>query len=138
MTHDERVLLEAVRQAEVTREVLMAAGALSGIVDVAARHFPRAPVLIVADRNTYGAAGERVFAAFGCNNESAELFVFEERNRLKPVVEHSERLAARLRSGAVAVAVGSGVLNDLVKYAAALAHKPYLCVPTAASMDGYA
>ena len=36
------------------------------------------------------------------------------------------------------VAVGSGVINDLVKYAAELAGTPYVCVPTAASMDGYA
>src|SRR6185312_17040951 len=42
------------------------------------------------------------------------------------------------QAGAVPVAVGSGVLNDLVKCAAGIAGVTYLCVPTAASMDGYA
>ena len=35
------------------------------------------------------------------------------------------------------VAVGSGVMNDLVKHAAFALGRPYLCVATAASMDGY-
>jgi glycerol-1-phosphate dehydrogenase [NAD(P)+] len=137
MTHDDRVLAEAVRQAEVTREVAIAAEALSGVVELANRHFPGEGMLIVADRNTFRAAGERVLAALVGEGVSAELFLFEERGRMKPLVEHSQRLAGRLRSGAIPVAVGSGVLNDIVKYAAALAKRPYLCVPTAASMDGY-
>lgn len=36
------------------------------------------------------------------------------------------------------VAVGSGTVNDLVKYAAHLAGKPYVVFATAASMNGYA
>ena len=39
---------------------------------------------------------------------------------------------------AVPVAVGSGVVNDLVKYAAFKAGRPYASIATAASMDGYA
>jgi glycerol-1-phosphate dehydrogenase [NAD(P)+] len=35
------------------------------------------------------------------------------------------------------VAVGAGTINDLVKLAAHLCGRPYLCVATAASMDGY-
>jgi glycerol-1-phosphate dehydrogenase [NAD(P)+] len=138
MPSDERVLADAVRQAQVTREVAIAPGALPDVVELARRHFPGAPVLIVADRNTFCAAGEGVLAAFAGEGASSELFLFEERGRLKPLVEHSRRLSERLRGGAVPVAVGSGVINDIVKYAAALAAKPYLCVPTAASMDGYA
>src|SRR2546422_991202 len=39
---------------------------------------------------------------------------------------------------ALPIAVGWGVVNDLVKYAAAQARTSYVSVPTAASMDGYA
>ncbi len=46
-------------------------------------------------------------------------------------------LRAVLEAGATPVAVGSGVMNDLVKYAAFKLDRPYLCVATAASMDGY-
>ena len=35
------------------------------------------------------------------------------------------------------VAVGSGTLSDLVKYASHLAGKPYVMIPTAPSMNGY-
>jgi glycerol-1-phosphate dehydrogenase [NAD(P)+] len=58
---------------------------------------------------------------------------------VKPSADVAREIAAHLRdTGCSPVAVGSGVVNDLVKYATALAERPYVCVPTAASMDGYA
>src|SRR4029077_17844815 len=38
---------------------------------------------------------------------------------------------------AIPIAVGSGTINDLTKLAAHHAGRSYLCVATAASMDGY-
>ena len=62
-----------------------------------------------------------------------------EKPRVKPSAETARALGGADQSGAaLPVAVGSGVINDLVKYAAELAGMPYVCVPTAASMDGYA
>jgi glycerol-1-phosphate dehydrogenase [NAD(P)+] len=57
--------------------------------------------------------------------------------RLKPTRDLGDAIAARAGAGAVPVSVGSGVLNDLVKYAAFKLDRPYFCVATAASMDGY-
>ena len=37
----------------------------------------------------------------------------------------------------VPLAVGSGVINDIVKRASGIANVPYCCVPTASSVDGY-
>jgi len=49
-----------------------------------------------------------------------------------------ERLTASLKQhDAIPVAVGSGTINDLVKLAAHQSGRSYLCVATAASMDGY-
>jgi glycerol-1-phosphate dehydrogenase [NAD(P)+] len=49
-----------------------------------------------------------------------------------------EQLEAGLRShDAIPIAVGSGTINDLTKLAAHRVIRPYLCVATAASMDGY-
>ncbi len=45
-------------------------------------------------------------------------------------------MRARLRAGLVAV--GSGTLTDIVRYAAHSAGCDFVSVPTAASMDGYA
>ena len=51
---------------------------------------------------------------------------------------HVEALEASFkRHAAVPVAVGSGTINDLVKLASHRTGRPYLCVATAASMDGY-
>src|SRR5690606_11568411 len=48
------------------------------------------------------------------------------------------RLEESLRShSAIPVAVGAGTINDLVKLAAHRCGRQYLCVATAASMDGY-
>ena len=41
------------------------------------------------------------------------------------------------KTDAIPIAVGSGVINDLVKYASFLLGRRYMTVGTAASMDGY-
>jgi glycerol-1-phosphate dehydrogenase [NAD(P)+] len=49
-----------------------------------------------------------------------------------------EKLEEALRADqAIPVVVGSGTLNDLTKLASFLTNRPYMCVATAASMDGY-
>jgi glycerol-1-phosphate dehydrogenase [NAD(P)+] len=49
-----------------------------------------------------------------------------------------EELESALRSHtAIPVAVGSGTINDLTKLASHHTGRPYMCVATAASMDGY-
>lgn len=54
----------------------------------------------------------------------------------KPTVANAKQLA--LVDCDCFVAVGSGSLNDMVKYAAFLEGKPYVVFPTALSMNGYA
>jgi glycerol-1-phosphate dehydrogenase [NAD(P)+] len=140
MNEQNSILAAALRDAAVTREVVVASGALAALPRVARRCLGEARLLVVADDNTYGVAGSSVMehltqAGWSC----AEPLILNETPRLKPRVQAAERIAAHLReSGGTAIAVGSGVVNDLVKYASALAGRPYVCVATAASMDGYA
>ncbi len=59
-----------------------------------------------------------------------------------PDLHAEERFVAELESSlrthaAIAVAVGSGTINDLTKLASHRVERRYLCVATAASMDGY-
>lgn len=54
----------------------------------------------------------------------------------KPELAKARELA--LNSPDYFIALGSGSLNDLVKYAAFLANKPYIVFGTACSMNGYA
>jgi glycerol-1-phosphate dehydrogenase [NAD(P)+] len=141
MTGDSKALLErAVAAASVTRVVEVAPGALASLPAVFARVFAGRRATIVADGNTMAAAGERaaaLLAASGVALGAPE--VFPGQPRLEPATDIAHALGVRLRdAGTVPVAVGSGVINDVAKYAAGIAATPYLCVPTAASMDGYA
>lgn len=96
--------------------------------------------MVIADGNTWPAAGAAAQAALQAHAAGAvSPLVLPAQPRLKPRAETAQAIAQQLQAqDAVPVAAGSGVINDLVKYAAALAGKPYLCLATAPSMDGYA
>lgn len=129
----------ALRKASVTKTVTIDAGAVQSLPAVLERQFPARPALIIADDHTHAAAGQRVVAALDARGRArASAEILPGTPRLKPTLAQARRLADTLReSGAVPVAVGSGVINDLTKYAASLVPTAYVCVPTAASMDGY-
>ena len=140
MNDPRTILNRALRDAAVTREVVLASSALAALPGLVRRHAGAAPVLVVADGTTHAVAGEQALERLaGEGVECVPPLVLPATPRLKPQVELAARIAHRLgETGAVPLAVGSGVINDLVKYAAALAATPYLCLATAASMDGYA
>ena len=69
---------------------------------------------------------------------AAEPLVFERRSGLDATPEAVERARAELADGRVPVAVGAGVITDVVRYAAHTLGRDFVSVPTAASMDGYA
>ena len=89
--------------------------------------------MVIGDVNTMEVAGEVVAQSLpGCR-----AFVFDDPDLY---AEHRfvERLETELRkTSAIPIAVGSGTINDLTKLAAHRVGRQYLCVPTAASMDGY-
>ncbi len=94
---------------------------------------PPAKPLVVMDANTREAAGVRVAALL----EDAAVFVFDERDNLHAGPDEAARVRARLETDVTPVAVGSGVITDIVRYAADQADRDFVSVPTAASMDGY-
>ncbi len=100
----------------------------AGALDRLAAHVPR-PALVVMDVNTEAVAGARVASELGAEALClpADLHATE---------EAAAEVRARLRVGLVAV--GSGTLTDIVRYAAHSAGRDFVSVPTAASMDGYA
>jgi len=139
MAHQAQVLNEAVRRATTTRHVFVAPSALAALPD-AVRAAGDRPPLIVADPNTMEAAGRDALALLSQAGLSPSApIVLEVAPRVKPHASIARDIAGVIREReALPVAVGSGVINDLTKYAAELAGTPYGCVATAASMDGYA
>ncbi|WIM10326.1 MAG: arabinose operon protein AraM [Enhydrobacter sp.] len=133
-------LRKAVAVAGTTRDVVIAAGSLEALPAVLTRTAPAETYVMVADDNTWAAAGRRVAAILEAARIGlAEPIVMSGYPRVKPSAEQSRDLARRLRAGRLLpIAIGSGVINDLVKHAAGQAETPYVCAPTAASMDGYA
>lgn len=94
---------------------------------------PPSQPLVVMDANTREAAGQRVAAMLG----DAPVHVFEQRRDLHAGPDESAQVLSRLTPGVTAVAVGSGVITDIVRHASHQAERDFISVPTAASMDGY-
>lgn len=93
---------------------------------------------ILADCNTYEAAGEIVLNLLHKKGIKAERYILS-----KAILEPDESnvgLAAMnfLPACDAVIGVGSGVINDISKIIANIADKPYIIVGTAPSMDGYA
>lgn len=100
--------------------------------------FPSKRALIVADENTWRAAGAEVAASLRREGvECDEPFIFTDKE-LHAEWHFVEMLDERLSAtDAIAVAVGSGTINDLCKLSSFHQNRPYMCVATAASVDGY-
>lgn len=129
----------ALRDASDTHHLLIGTGVLNEVGNVLEQAFGHQPVVVVADDNTYAVAGEAV-----CERLSSagwmveEPVVFPGTPALYASFENVLALEEKLRpTSAVPIAVGSGTLNDITKLAAHRAGRQYMCVGTAASVDGY-
>jgi len=118
-----------------TRWVDVGYGALERIPEQLSREGWRGEVLLVADEATYEAAGRRVALVLREGRFGVKELVFP--LPLKATEEVATHLLGRVGGEAGLVAVGSGTVNDIVKWAAHRAGRPYIVVPTAASMNGY-
>lgn len=116
--------------AEVHLGALAEAGALYN------RHFS-GPAVLMADERGWAAAGPQVEAALTAAGIPMRRHIIPATPRPKPTVDLADALRSQFRAGETPIAIGSGVMNDVVKYAAFTAGISYMCVATAASMDGY-
>lgn len=99
--------------------------------DLVRRTMPAASYAVVADRDTWEAQGAAVAAALGA---SAFGVVFDHPHADEAQVAD---LQEKTRGAEAVVAVGSGTINDLCKYATARDGRPYCVFGTAPSMNGY-
>ena len=118
--------------------VRVGADALSALPELLAALPARRPML-VCDRNTWDAAGERAAAILDAAGIPYGLYRFETRSRLNPAEWELGSLAMRFDRACDAIlAVGGGVINDLCKLLGKAAGRPTAAVGTAPSMDGFA
>lgn len=95
-------------------------------------------VFILADKNTYKAAGEKVCALLRQNGIEYSSYIFQEERVIPDDCAVGKAVMAFDSSAEMVIAVGSGVINDIGKIIASTAKLPYAIVATAPSMDGYA
>ena len=116
---------------------VLASGALKYLPELIRAKFPGKLPWLVADGNSWRVAGEAAKKLLNAAGFAVSEYIFPAVPRLHPDYAHSEMLAEIMPAECVPVAVGSGVINDLVKCASGLKNVRYCCVPTACSVDGY-
>ncbi len=116
----------------------MGAGVIPRTAEIFRAQFPGQTAWVVADTTTFRLAGEAIHRQLAdAGLATLPPFVFAD-----PDLYAEHRFVERLVTAfnqhrVIPVAVGSGTINDLVKLAAHRVERPYMCVATAASMDGY-
>ena len=128
----------ALERARDTKALIIGSGVVCRTAEMFCGLFPGQKAVVVADDNTWKVAGKDAQASLdeaGVESYDAYIFCSED---FYAEWKHVETLKAYLEKiDAVPVAVGSGVINDTVKYVSYLLGRRYMCVGTAASMDGF-
>jgi len=93
---------------------------------------------IIADKNTYSAAGDRVVKILENSGIKIKKYIFT-KETLEPDETNVGLAVMNFEPKYnVVIGVGSGVINDISKIVANTSGKKYIIVATASSMDGYA
>jgi glycerol-1-phosphate dehydrogenase [NAD(P)+] len=94
-------------------------------------------ILIVADKNTYRVAGNKVEDMLK-DSSVVNKYIFDE-DHFIPDERALGRLLIEMKTDtAIVIAVGAGSINDISRYISYKQKIPYIIVCTAPSMDGYA
>jgi glycerol-1-phosphate dehydrogenase [NAD(P)+] len=122
-----------------TRQVVVEPNVADRMPGLLPSLIPGERILVVADQNTWSAAGERVSDALGASHTvECCLLRGDDSGHLHASVKLVEKiLAAYPDEYDGLAAVGSGTVNDLTKAVAHRRNRPYVVVATAASMNGY-
>ena len=131
---------EALEQAESTKVISVG----RGVINRAGSTFVNGllgekPCLLVADERTWNAAGAVLAQQLRASGATlVEPMIYPGQPTLYASYDHAKEIREALRrTGALAIAIGSGTLNDLTKLASGDLEQPYGVLATAASMDGY-
>ncbi|MDR2404062.1 MAG: sn-glycerol-1-phosphate dehydrogenase [Spirochaetaceae bacterium] len=136
-------LAECLKAATDTRELILKNDALADIPDLLSRYYDPGALCLIADENTDEAAGKKVMEVLLEGGiRMVPPILFPGNPRLHADYRHIGTITGHIRvlrdfRHILPVAIGGGTINDLVKRAASELELPYLCVPTAASVDGY-
>ncbi len=101
--------------------------------------FPGRKAIIISNTSAYDSAGVKVAEALEASGiDQDEPFIFTDQNLFAEFNYVLQLDACLSKTRAIPIAVGAGTINDLTKICSYRNGKRYMCVATAASMDGYA
>ena len=132
------IIEKALQRTTDTKALFLGPGVIVKTGQMFRELFPGKKGVVVADTNTFRVAGVQVDSILAeAGLRAADPFIFDD-----PDLFAEWGFACRLKEylagiDAIAVAVGSGVINDLTKYVSYTLGRRYMIVGTAASMDGY-
>ena len=136
-----KLIDQALERATDTKAIVTGRGVVDRTGDVFTSTFgDAAACILVADENTWAAAGEQVKASLeAAGVKLLEPYIFPGTPTLYAGYENVEKLREHLKGvDAIACSIAAGTLNDITKLASGELGRGYMNVCTAASMDGYA
>ena len=118
-------------------DVIVGNGVISQLPGILARYGAKKP-FILADVNTYAAAGKAVCTLLDAQSIGYSRYIFPD-----TALEPDEKAVGSLmlhydHSCDLIIGIGSGVINDIGKILSCVTGHRYIIVATAPSMDGYA
>jgi len=121
------------------RKLIYTEEALDQLPDVLGSLVDERRVLVISDQRTWDIAGRRAHDTLKKSNWSVSHIIVPDKNHSGPVCDDitHDWLNKSLPPADIALAVGSGVVNDLTKWSAFDHDMPYVVMATAASMNGY-
>lgn len=99
-----------------------------------------ASVLMIADERTYEAAGEKLHTLLDEKGLEHSICLIEPNQNGDVVADEVSIVQAMLQLNDhedAIIAVGSGTIHDIARFCAAKTSKPFISIPTAASVDGF-
>ena len=131
-------LATALSKADTTQHILVGYETIQHVADMFKQCFPGKSAVVIADRNTFEAAGKHVQSVLKSKIDGTLApYIFDVAD-MHAEMQYVDELTQYLESvDVIPVAVGSGTINDLTKLAAFRNKRQYMVVVTAASVDGY-
>ena len=137
----EDLIQKALKTAKDTKAIVIGQDVLDQTGKMFKELFPGKKVLLVADDNTFAAAGKEVVASLEAENiQIADRLIFPGKPTVYADYQNVSKVREHLKglSDTVICSIASGTLNDISKLASGELGRPYMNVCTAASVDGYA
>ncbi|MBQ2417157.1 MAG: iron-containing alcohol dehydrogenase, partial [Alistipes sp.] len=128
---------KALEMAGQTKGAEISQGALKSTPVLFKKFFPGKKAVVITDQFVWTAAGEDVYNIMNNEGVECEKFVIPDKS-FHAEWKYVEMIEEVMKQyDAIAIAVGSGVINDVCKLASHRLGQRYICIASAASADGY-